>query len=106
MPEFYVTVARNITKMPEVLRYLPEKNEKNCRLLQHDIFLKIPELFYTIIARKIFSRFFFWGGVGHVPPQFPRLVRLRQEEDLLNYLYRNLGSEERASERWRNLSLE
>ena len=58
MPEFYVTLARKIVKMPDFfLRILPEKNNK------------ISE-FCTIIARKIFSRFYFFGG-GDVPVGSP-----------------------------------
>jgi len=51
MPEFYVILARKMSKIPEFL-YFSEKNNKIPEFL-HDFCPKMPEL-YIIIARKIF----------------------------------------------------
>jgi len=57
MPEFYVIFAPQKTiKMPEFLCYLPEKKYK---ISEFYICPKMPE-FYIIIARKFFSRYFFY----------------------------------------------
>jgi len=52
MPEFYVTFARRMIKIPKFYITFARK---------------MPELHITI-ARKIFSRFFFFWGGGRVSP--------------------------------------
>jgi len=83
MKEFYMILARkNIKKYPKFYDICP-KNSQNSRIL-HDFARKTPEFY--IIARKIFSRFFFGGG-GHVPPT-PRLLRLCLWFSLVNVFTR------------------
>ena len=78
-----VTVAVNTRCihrwMPKILLCIKHfddccpKNYQSNRIV-HDFCPKIPE-FYIMIARKIFSRFFFLGG-GAYAPSAPRLLRL------------------------------
>jgi len=68
MKEFYMILARkNIKKYPKFYDICP-KNSQNSRIL-HDFARKTPEFY--IIARKIFSRFFFGGGGGTRAPYPP-----------------------------------
>jgi len=61
MPEFYMILARKITKIPEFFYDICPKNLQNSQIL-HDFARKVPE-FYVIIAQKIF----FPNFRGHVP---------------------------------------
>ena len=84
-----ILARKKLSKYPNFYDICP-KNQLNSRIL-HDFTRKMPE-FYVIIARKIFSRFFFWGG-GHVPPypqyptSMPTFRRLAVNRVAYNYVY-------------------
>jgi len=61
MPEFYMTLARKISEIPDFLKIFFRKINKIAR-------------FHIIIARRIFSRFFFWGGQG--PPVYTPMISI------------------------------
>jgi len=71
-PEFYMILARKISKIPEILQYFFPKNLQRFRIL-HDFARKMPE-FYIIIARKIFSPILAEGTCPLCPPSTPMPV--------------------------------
>ena len=65
--------------MSEFVRDFCPKNYQNARIFT-TFARKMPE-FYMIIAQKIFSRFFFWGGhVSPVPPFPMSMYRVSQKK--------------------------